>query len=169
MRHVTDDGLALIKHFEGFEPEIYICPGGWPTIGYGHVVRNDERERFTDGIDEATAEELLRRDVGAAERAVLRFIRVPLEDGRFDALGSFTFNLGAGALQRSTLRRKVNRGEHDAVPAEFRRWVWAGGRKLKGLMRRREAEAELYASQPVGRRPDHTQISSRSSRHRLTS
>ena len=148
MRHVTDEGLALIKRFEGFAPEIYVCPGGWPTIGYGHVVRENERERFADGIDEATAEDLLRRDVEAAVRAVLRLIRVPLEDGRFDALGSFAFNLGAGALQRSTLRRKVNRGEHDAVPAEFVRWVWAGGRRLKGLVRRREAEAELYAEGP---------------------
>ena len=169
MRHVTDEGLALIKYFEGFAPEVYFCPGGWPTIGYGHVVRDNERERFVDGIDEAAADELLRRDVKTAEQAVLRLIRVPLEDGQFDALASFTFNLGAGALQRSTLRRKVNREEHDAVPDEFQRWVWAGGRKLKGLVRRREAEAELYASQPVGRRPDRRQISSRSSRHRLTS
>ena len=76
---------------------------------------------------------------------MLRFIGVPLEDGRFDALASFAFNLGAGALQRSTLRRKVNRAEHEAVPAEFRRWVWAGGCRLKGLVRRREAEAALYA------------------------
>ena len=67
------------------------------------------------------------------------------ERDRFDALGSFAFNLGAGAPWRSTLRRKVNREEHDAVPAEFRRWVWAGGRKLKGLIRRRKAEAALYA------------------------
>ena len=169
MRHLTDDGLALIKRVEGFAPEVYVCPGGWPTIGYGHVVRDAERDRFADGIDEATAEELLRRDVETAERAVLRLIRIPLEDGQFDALGSFAFNLGAGALQGSTLRRKVNRGEHDAVPAEFRRWVWAGGRKLAGLIRRREAEVELYASQPVGCRPDRTQISSGSSRHRLTS
>ena len=64
-----------------------------------------------------------------------------VEDG---AIVSFVFNLGAGSLQRSTLRRKVNRREHEAVPAEFRRWVWAGGRKLKGLMRRREAEAALF-------------------------
>ena len=87
----------------------------------------------------------LRRDVETAEGAVLRLIRVPLEDGRFDALGSFTFNLGAGAPQRSTLRRQVNRQEHGAVPREFRRRVWAGGRKLEGLIRRREAEAELSA------------------------
>ena len=144
MRHLTDDGLALIKRFEGFASEIYVCPGGWPTIGYGHVVREGEHARFAGGIDEATAEDLLRRDVGTAERAVLRLIRVPLADGRFDALSSFAFNLGAGALQRSTLRRKVNREEHDAVPREFRRWVWAGGRRLKGLIRRREAEAALY-------------------------
>ncbi len=63
-----------------------------------------------------------------------------------------TFNLGAGALQRSTLRRTVNREEHDAVPAEFGRWVWAGGRKLKGLIRRREAEAVLYAGGRHGTR-----------------
>ena len=133
------------------------------------MVRDGEQVRFANGIDEATAEELLRRDVESAERAVLRLIRVPLEDGQFDALSSFAFNLGAGALQRSTLRRKVNREEHDAVPAEFGRWVWAGGRKLKGLIRRREAEAVIYAGQPVGHRPDRTQISSRSSRHRLPS
>ena len=144
MRHVTDEGLALIKRFEGFAPEIYICPGGWPTIGYGHVVHDAERDQFADGIDEATAEELLRRDVEAAERAALRLIWVPLEDGQLDALASFSFNLGAGALQRSTLRRKVNREEHGDVPHEFGRWVWAGGRKLKGLVRRREAEAGLY-------------------------
>ena len=146
MRHLTDEGLALIKRFEGFAPEVYICPGGWPTIGYGHVVRDHEHERFADGIDEAIADELLSLDVETAERAVLRLIRVPLEDGRFDALCSFAFNLGSGALQRSTLRRKVNREEHHNVPTEFRRWVWAGGRKLKGLIRRREAEAGLYAA-----------------------
>lgn len=145
MRHVTDEGLALIKRFEGFSPTIYICPGGWPTIGYGHVVLDGERERFANGIDEDEAADLLCRDVGVAERAVLRLIVVPLTDGQFDALVSFAFNLGSGALQRSTLRRKVNREDHGAVPAEFRKWVCAGGRKLKGLMRRREAEAALYA------------------------
>ncbi len=126
------------------EPEIYVCPAAWPTIGYGHVVRKDEQERFADGIDEATAAKLLRRDVEAAVRAVLRLILVPLEDGQFDALGSFAFNLGAGALQRSTLRRKVNREEHGAVPTEFRRWVYAGGQRLRGLERRRAAEAMLW-------------------------
>ena len=144
MRHITDRGLDLIRRFEGFSPTIYICPAGWPTIGFGHVVRECEREQFETGIDEDAGAALLRRDVGVSERAVLRLIRVPLDDGQFDALVSFTFNLGAGALQRSTLRRKVNREEHGAVPAEFRRWVWASGQKLTGLERRREAEASLY-------------------------
>ena len=144
MRHITEEGLDLIKRFEGFRPTIYICPAGWPTIGYGHVLRDSERVRFSAGIDERAAEELLRFDVEIAERAVLRLIHVPLSDGQFSALVSFAFNLGAGALQRSTMRRKINREEYEAVPAEFRRWVWAGGRKLKGLMRRRAAEAALF-------------------------
>ena len=83
-------------------------------------------------------------DVGIAERAVLRLISVPLTDGQFDALVSFTFNLGAGALQRSTLRRKVNHGEHESVPAELMKWVWAAGKRLPGLIRRRKAEALHY-------------------------
>jgi len=145
MRHITQDGLDLIKRFEGFSPTIYICPAGYPTIGYGHLVRDHEQDRYQQGITEQEAEDLLRRDVKVAERAVLRLIDVPLTDGQYDALVSFTFNLGAGALQRSTLRRKVNREEHADVPAQLRRWVWAAGRKLKGLIRRRNAEARFYA------------------------
>ena len=145
MRHITDEGLGLIKRFEGFRPTIYICPAGWPTIGYGHVVKDHERARFLDGIDRDTGTAVLRSDVEIAERAVLRLIETGLDDGQFDALVSFAFNLGAGALQRSTLRRKINREDHLAVPAELRRWVWAGGRKLKGLVRRRGAEAAMYA------------------------
>ena len=145
MRHITQAGLDLIRRFEGFSPMIYICPASYPTIGYGHIVKPQEREQFAGGITTAQAEALLRQDVQIAERAVLRLITVPLKNGQFDALVAFTFNLGAGALQRSTLRRKVNRGEHSAVPAEFRKWVWAGGRKLEGLVRRREAESLLYS------------------------
>ena len=72
---------------------------------------------------------------------VLRLIDVPLTDGQFDALVSFTFNLGTGALQPSTLRRMVNREEHAQVPWEFMRWVWAGGRKLRGLILRRSEKS----------------------------
>ena len=144
MRHITQDGIDLIKRFEGFSSTVYICPAGYPTIGYGNLVRSGES--FNE-ISETEAEELLRKDVESAERAVLRLVNLPLTDGQFDALVSFTFNLGSGALQRSTLRRKVNREEHDEVPAQFKRWVWAGGRKLNGLIKRRSAEAGLYILQ----------------------
>ena len=143
MRQITQDGLDLIKRFEGFSRTIYMCPAGHPTIGYGHVVTSDED--FTAGIDAEQADELLRQDTVLAEQAILRLINVPLTDGQFDALVSFTYNLGGGALQRSTLRRKINRAEHAEVPEQFMRWVWAGGRQLKGLIRRREAESRLYS------------------------
>ncbi|WP_039758428.1 lysozyme [Bartonella queenslandensis] len=146
MRHITQNGLNLIKRFEGFSPTVYFCPAGYPTIGYGHVVKDNED--FSVGIDEARAIELLRQDAIIAELAVLRLINVPLTSNQFDALVSFTYNLGGGALQSSTLRRKVNRGEHNEAPEQFLRWVFAGGRKLKGLILRRQAEANLY--QQVG-------------------
>lgn len=139
---VTKQGLRLIQEFEGFSPTVYMCAGGYPTIGYGHVVLMGES--FSTLISKHEAEQLLRQDVRSAENAVLRHIQIPLTQGQFDALVSFTFNLGAGALQRSTLRRKVNRGSHGDVPREFRRWVYAGGKRLRGLVRRREAEACLY-------------------------
>ncbi|MCL2910726.1 lysozyme [Shewanella aquimarina] len=141
MRHITQDGIDLIKRFEGFSSTVYICPAGYPTIGYGHLVRSGES--FNE-ISETEAEELLRRDVESAERSVLRLVNVPLTDGQFDALVSFTFNLGSGAFQRSTLRRKVNHQAHADVPEQLMRWVWAGGRKLGGLSLRRNMEGSLY-------------------------
>lgn len=143
MRHTTQEGLELIKQFEGFSRTVYFCPAGHPTIGYGHVVKAGED--FTGGIEEEQAEEMLRQDAVIAEQAVLRLINVPLTDEQFDALVSFTYNLGGAALQRSTLRRKVNREDHAEVPEQFMRWVWASGRRLKGLIRRREAESQFYS------------------------
>lgn len=143
MRYVTQQGIDLIKRFEGFSATVYICPAGYPTIGYGHVVKDGED--FSKGISKRQAEILLRQDAQIAERAVLRLVTVPLTDGQFDALVCFTYNLGGGALQRSTLRRVINRGEHNEVPQQLMRWVWANGRKLKGLVRRREAEAFMYS------------------------
>ena len=135
-------GIDLIKRWEGYSATVYSCAGGWPTIGYGHVVLKGEN--FDDGVDESTAVNLLKKDVGKSEYAVGRLIAVDLDQFQFDALVSFTFNLGAGALQRSTLRRKLNRGEYALVPRELMKWVYAGGRKLRGLVRRRRDEAELF-------------------------
>ena len=88
MRHITDEGINLIKRFEGFSSSIYICPAGYPTIGYGHVVRDTDKQRFDEGIDKDEGEMLLRQDVHWAERGVLRLIDVPLTDGQFDSLVS---------------------------------------------------------------------------------
>lgn len=146
MHHTTARGLELIKSFEGFSPVIYLDSAGLPTIGYGHLIKSNEKELFKKRITKSEAEESLKADVIIAERAVLRLITAPLNDNQFDALVSFTFNLGAASLQRSSLRAKVNRIEHEQVPLEFLRWVYANGRKVLGLVRRRIAEGELYLS-----------------------
>lgn len=143
MRKTNQAGIDLIKHYEGFSAKPYICAGGYPTIGYGHLIKKGEH---FDTLTRGEAAELLKQDVAFAERSVLRLIERPLTDNQFAALVSFVFNLGGGALQASTLRKKVNAGLDNEVPAQFMRWIYAGGRKLKGLERRREAEAELYAS-----------------------
>ena len=138
---VTQAGLDLIKHFESFRETPYLCPAGYQTIGYGHVIRSGEN---LEEISEGEGEALLLSNIAKAEASVLRLIKVVLEENQYDALVSFTFNLGGGALQRSTLRQKVNREEHTEVPDEFRKWIYAGGQKLKGLIKRREFEAILY-------------------------
>ena len=134
----------LIKHAEGFRAQIYRCPAGHDTIGYGHVIRADES--FAGGISAMQAEVLLRDDVQSAAEAVNRLLPVRLSQGQYDALVSFTFNLGAGALQRSSLRQLLLRGEVGRAASEFRRWIYAGGRKLHGLLLRREAERRLFLS-----------------------
>lgn len=143
MRQITDQGLSLIKEFEGFSTTAYACPAGYMTIGYGHLIREGENFSSTE-ISRDDGEILLRDDVGQAERSVLRLINVPLSDGQFDALVSFTFNLGSGALQRSTLRRKLNRDDYGGAAEELPRWVYSGGKKLAGLIRRRNAERVFF-------------------------
>ena len=146
MRRMTDEGLDLIKLYEGYSSSPYLCPANHWTIGYGAIWGMDDKRVTEDhpDINEDQADFLLRRDVKKSEMAVLRHIRVPLEDGQFNALCSFVFNLGSGALQSSTLRRKINRGDYIGAANEFPRWVFAGGRKLKGLVRRREHERLMF-------------------------
>jgi lysozyme len=139
---ISNAGLALIKRFEGFCATVYHCPAGIPTIGYGHVIKRGETFKLLT-VDEAT--ELLRADAAIAERAVQRLITVPLTQNQFDALVSFTFNLGEGALERSSLRKIINEGRFDRVPSELNRWVFAKGKKLPGLVLRRLAEGEVFA------------------------
>lgn len=140
---ISKEGLDLIKGFEKFSPIVYICAAGYPTIGFGHVVL--PTESFQNSLTEEEGEGILLRDVAKAERSISRLINVSLTSNEFDALVSWTFNLGAGALQRSTLRMKLNRAEYDEVPDEMRKWTRAGGRLLKGLVRRRETEARIFS------------------------
>jgi lysozyme len=146
MHHLSPKGLELIKEFEGFSPIIYKDSAGLPTIGCGHLIFLHELSSLKNYITKAKAEELLKADLRVAENAVSRLITSSINQNQYDALVSFAFNLGAGALQRSRLRAKVNRAEHSSVPAEFLRWVYAGGIKVSGLIRRRMAEANLYGS-----------------------
>lgn len=144
-RQSTQLGGNLIKYFEGFSPIRYLCPAGIWTIGIGHAIKKGEKwDNPTITITEQEAIDLLDKDNDDAEKAVLRLIHVPLTDGMFDALVSFSFNLGGGALQRSALRSKLNREEYEEASWEFDRWVWGGGRKLPGLIRRRKAERILF-------------------------
>ena len=140
---ISTQGLALVKQFEGFFPTVYKDIAGLATIGYGHLVTKGED---FSRISVREAEVLLLRDITVAEKAVERFIHVILSQQQFDALVSFTFNLGAGALQRSTLRVKLNRGKYEEIPAEMLRWVRAGGIRSEGLVRRRRAEGRLFAA-----------------------
>lgn len=143
-RSASDAGVALIRAFEGFSPTIYCCPAGYQTVGYGHIVANDEA--FDRPLSMTEAEDLLRADLPRYESAVCRLIDTPLADPCFDALTSFTFNLGEGALAASTLRRLINAGRPDEAARQFDRWVFAGAWKLPGLVRRRAAERALWES-----------------------
>ena len=143
MRFITPQGVDLIKSFESFRSMDYLCPAGVHTIGYGHVIAPGEQ--FDLPLTQEEGEAILVRDILKAQSSVLRLISVPLTDGQYDPLVCFTFNLGGGALQRSSLRRKVNRQDDDEVPPEFMKWTRCRGRILPGLVRRRRAEATIYA------------------------
>ena len=138
---VSQRGIDLIKKFEGLELTSYEDAAGVLTIGYGHT---GEDVKPGDVISKEQAEKLLRRDLEEAEQGVNRNVTVPLTQNQFDALVSFTYNLGTTALANSTLLRELNKGRYESAAAQFERWVYAGGKKLKGLIRRRIAEKQLF-------------------------
>lgn len=137
----SDACIELIKEFEGFEPVAYLDAVKIPTIGYGHVVRRGEK--FTQ-LSESEATELLCRDLMQFEACVSAMVEVDLTQAQFDALCSFTFNVGCGKLESSTLLRKLNAGLYEQAADEFLRWDKAGGKRLAGLTRRREAERSMF-------------------------
>ena len=136
----SEYGVTLIQHYEGLRLKAYFCPGNVWTIGYGHTKGVQEGDRIT----EAEADRLLRIDLDEYEEAVNNLVDVDLNQNQFDALVSFTFNLGAGNLKRSTLLKKLNAGDYHGAAEEFPRWNKSNGRVLPGLVKRRSAERLLF-------------------------
>jgi lysozyme len=139
---LSDDGLDLIKKSEGFRDRVYLDVAGFPTIGYGHLIK--PHESFPKAITEAQATAILSNDVQDAEQSVARLVKVALAQGQFDALVDFCFNLGAGRLAGSTLLRELNLGDYQAAARQFLAWDHAGGAVVAGLKARREAELKLW-------------------------
>lgn len=142
-----DAALDIIKSCENWEPLVYICPAGYPTIGWGHVVLKGETFPTTGkGISKQVGTRLLRRDVGIAERIIADYVSVPLTPEQHGALVSFVFNIGEGNFRTSTILKRINAERHFDAAQEFGRWIYAGGMKLNGLISRREREKDLYES-----------------------
>jgi lysozyme len=156
-------GLKLIKEFEGCLEKVpgqpgryqpYICPAGVLTIGWGHTNHHgrkfDERSIWT----KAECDFVLTDDLRGFERAVERLVKVDLNQNQFDALVSFAYNCGEGNLEKSTLLKKVNARDFAGAAAEFAKWNKGGGKVLRGLVRRREAEAKLFSMPSIVTAPD---------------
>ncbi|HHL1466161.1 TPA: lysozyme [Klebsiella pneumoniae] len=143
----SEKGIALIKQFEGCKLTAYQDSVGVWTIGYGWTKPVDGKPiRAGMTIKQETAERLLKTGLVSYESDVSRLVKVGLTQGQFDALVSFTYNLGARSLSTSTLLRKLNAGDYAGAADEFLRWNKAGGKVLNGLTRRREAERALFLS-----------------------
>lgn len=138
----SDSGLGLIKEYEGCRLTAYQDSVGVWTIGVGHT--NGVKEG--DKITQAQADDFLKQDLAVAEADVGRLVTVDLTQGQFDALVSFTFNLGAGNLSSSTLLARLNAGNYSAAAEQFGRWVFAGNVLQQGLVKRRAAEKALFLS-----------------------
>lgn len=157
---VSSQAIEMIKHHEGVRMKPYRCPALLWTVGVGHVIDpnhikvpfNDRKTLpIPDGWDRVLSmsevDDILSKDLANFERGVLRLCFAGLTQGRFDALVSFSFNVGLGNLQRSTIRMKHNRGEFAEAAEAFMQWTKAGGKELPGLVKRRKDERALYLTE----------------------
>jgi lysozyme len=157
--NVSPKAVAMIKHHEGVRQKPYRCPAKLWTVGVGHVLYPeqgklpiDQRDAFNIKIEDfrifsmEEVDAILRADLERFERGVERYVTIPLTQGMFDALVSFSFNVGLGTLQRSTLRQKLNRGDKEGAAEELLKYCMAGGKILKGLQNRRIDERALFLS-----------------------
>ena len=138
--NISQEGISLIKKFEGCELEAYKCAAGVWTIGYGNT--KDVKEG--DSILKEDAESMLVHELQKYCNDVDIAVKVDLKQNEFDALVSWTYNLGPTNLNSSTMLRVLNEGKHDEVPAQIKRWNKASGQVKQGLVRRREAEALMF-------------------------
>ncbi len=154
---MSEKGKELLAEWEGVELKVYKDVAGLPTIGVGHLLTQDELTsgkilirgepiRYADGLTKTQAMDLLDQDLERFEEAVNESGKVDLKQNQFDALVSFTFNVGSNAFRNSTLLRLLNQGNYSDVPNQLRRWVHSGGQKVQGLVKRRENEIELWSS-----------------------
>lgn len=142
-RRINAAGLALVKQWDGLKTKAYRDVAGIWTVGYGHTSAAGAPAVTPNmAITEAEAEKILRADLAKFEDQVSRLVKVPLSDNQFAVL-DFDFN--TGRLGKSTLLKRLNAGDYDAVPAGPMKWVNAGGKRVKGLVNRRSAEAGLWA------------------------
>lgn len=145
-------GIELIKQFEGCKLTAYKCPAGVWTIGYGTTGKVDNKAIGKDmKITKTKAESLLKEDLATFEKSVSNYVKVPINQNQFDALVSFVYNVGAGALKGSTLLKKLNKKDYQGAAEEFLKWNKAGGKVMEGLKRRREAERKLFLESTVGK------------------
>lgn len=148
--HMTEEGMALIRRFEGFRAEAYRCPAGVWTIGYGHTAEAGPPAVTPHmRMSEAEARRVLAADVERFAGAVRAGLTRDVSPEQFSALVSFAFNVGVAGFRRSSALKAVNAGDFPVVPEKLMLWVRAGGRELPGLVRRRKAEAALFAGGPL--------------------
>lgn len=143
---ISDKGLTIIKYFEGFRAEPYLCPAGVATIGYGstRLANNEPVTLSHPPISREQGEELLLLELKHIYGYLAKYVKVVLNQNQFDALCSFVYNLGVGNFISSTLRQKLNRGNYIGAANEFWKWRRANGKILQGLVRRRKMEEELF-------------------------
>ena len=139
----SKEGVSLLKKFEGCKLEAYLDAVDVPTIAYGRT----KEVQMGDTCTQQQAEDWLEEELVEYEGYVEKAVTVPLEQNQFDALVSWTYNLGPSNLNKSTALKLLNMSEYDGVPAQLKRWNKAGGKVLDGLVRRREAEALLFKGQ----------------------
>jgi len=145
VKSINEAGLDLVKRSEGLRLEKYQDVAGKWTIGYGHLIKKGEA--FESPITEERATELLEQDLRLAESAVNELVSVPLNDNQYSALVDFVYNVGKGNFEASTLLKRLNAGKYSAAADEFLKWVYAGGRRIEGLARRRSAERALFLTE----------------------